>query len=160
MMTETIGARLVALPIALALLLALASGVTATHDGQDVALCTAPELGEPSFACGIVVITLDPDGPERIEPVIAACEPPAHSVTGGTERDAVYGRLGYHVEVPVGNEIALRDCYAEQRGVWSATLAGVGELTPDTATRAGPSLSAVAMTVGALLVGAGRSTYQ
>ena len=101
-------ARLLAITAAAALLLA---GRAAGADGlQPGNTCSGP--GEPSFVCGYVFVTVEAG--TKINTVVEACQPLGTAVEARP--------LKFMVSVPVGSEIALRDCYRAQPGVREAEL--------------------------------------
>jgi hypothetical protein len=102
--------------------------------------CSGP--GEPSFTCGFVVVTVQVGS--DVETVLAACQPV------GTVSD-VSGR-DFLISVPVGHEIALRDCYGAVPGVSQANLLYAGGLTPDSAMRTSSGLGLAAVGVALLSV--------
>ena len=111
--------------IALLFAIVVAIGISAVAPVQaaDGTGCSGP--GEPSFTCGFVVVTVQVGN--DVETVLAACQP-VGTVSEVSGRD-------FLIAVPVGSEIALRDCYGAVTGVSQANLLYVGGLTPDSATR-------------------------
>ncbi|HEX2766553.1 MAG TPA: hypothetical protein VHR55_07970 [Candidatus Limnocylindria bacterium] len=98
-------------------------------EGQEALVeCTAPD-GQ-LFVCGQLALYLEPSA--DVDVVLDACDPPPLSVTASGS-DAATGTLIYHLEVPMGSELDLRECYEAQIGTEAAELYGVGELTPNTA---------------------------
>ena len=123
----------IAVTFAVALLPAVA---TATHDSTaEMEICTG-ETYEGTFVCGLLLVNMLPDVP--IEPVFIACPPAPTFVSDPIISDSFDspGHAVYDLHVPVGSEIALRNCYLDQPGVANAVLGGTGELTPSTAVSA------------------------
>ena len=104
------------------------------------AACSAP--GEPSFTCGFVVVTVQVGS--EVETVLAARQP-VGTVSEVSGRD-------FLIAVPVGSEIALRDCYGAVPGVSQANLLYAGGLTPDSAMRTSSSSEWAAVGVALLSV--------
>jgi hypothetical protein len=106
----------------LGLLLADAAALRATHAPRHGDVCMA--IDEPSFICGEVRVLLR-NGYD-IQTVLDAC-PPVGEVIESVDNE-------YVIAVPVDQEIAKRDCYADQAGVGQTNLTYVGQTTPpDTA---------------------------
>jgi hypothetical protein len=89
--------------------------------------CTAPD--EDTFLCGVVQVTL-PSFYE-IQDVLDDCE------SAGAVLEVIEPAT-YVLAVPVGHEVALRDCYAAQPRVSAADFIYVGSIGPSTALRAEP----------------------
>ena len=90
-------------------------------------VCTHPEE-ESSFLCGEVFVELRTDAAATIEDVLASCEP----VGEVRHLNDELLRPLYTIGVPVGREVALRDCYATHADVVDADLSAFGMLTPNT----------------------------
>ncbi len=113
----------------LTILLAVAGiGVAATVPVAALDVCTHSEE-DSSFLCGEVLVELRTDAAATIEGVLASCEP----VGEVRHLNDELLRPLYTIGVPVGREVALRDCYATHADVVDADLSAFGMLTPDTA---------------------------
>lgn len=121
--------ELLSLFIAGLLVLAFASPAFAVDTGE---VCVDQERYTGAYVCGIVVVTLVPG--VDIDALVDGCEPAPIRIDpppdGASDPS---GTLPWVVVVPNGSEIDLMNCYASQPNVAGAALAGVGELTPDTA---------------------------
>jgi hypothetical protein len=88
----------------------VAGRAAATGGLQPGDTCSVP--GEPSFVCGFVFVTIEAG--TEISAVVQACQPVGEAVEVRPNK--------FRVDVPVGSEIALRDCYRAQPGVSQAEL--------------------------------------